>query len=82
MKINKKLLAALGTAALLAACGGGDDNAPSATERVSPSASTSSAGFIAYLQELVASSADNLRPVDVSGVTPPLDDTGTPTSIN
>ena len=81
MKINKKLLAALGTAALLAACGG-DDHAPSATERVSPSASTSSAGFIAYLQELVASSADNLRPVDVSGVTPPLDDTGTPTSIN
>lgn len=83
MIINKKLMAVLGIAALLAACGGDDNNnSPAATAQVPPSASTSSAGFIAYVQALVASSADTLRPVDINSVTATLDDTGSPTSIN
>lgn len=84
MIIDKKLMAVLGIAALLAACGGDDNNnnSPAATAQVPPSASTSSAGFIAYVQALVASSADTLRPVDINSVTAPLDDTGSPTSIN
>lgn len=83
MIIDKKLMAVLGIAALLAACGGDDNNnSPAATAQVPPSASASSAGFIAYVQALVASSADTLRPVDINSVTAPLDDTGSPTSIN
>jgi hypothetical protein len=46
---------------------------------VPASASQSPAGFIAYLQLLVASMADLLEPVDTSAVVPPADDVGEPT---
>jgi hypothetical protein len=81
--MNKALLAALVAASLLGACGGGDDAPPPpATSEVPASASQTPAGFIAYLQALVASMADLLEPVDTSAVVPPADDTGEPTKVD
>ena len=76
--MNKSwMILALCAGAALAGCGGGDDP-PSVTEAVPASASQSSAGFMGYVKALVASSADTLEPVDVSGVTPPADEAGEP----
>ena len=69
------------TLAVLGACGGSDDT-PAATSQVPADASTSVGGFIAYLQALVVSQTDTLEPVDVSMVTPPVDDTGDPAPLN
>jgi hypothetical protein len=80
--MKKTLLASLLAASVLGACGGGDDTPPPATSGVPASASQSPAGFIAYLQLLVASMADLLEPVDTSAVVPPADDTGEPTKID
>ena len=83
--MKKTLLASLLVAALLGACGGGDDDAPAtppATSEVPASASQSPAGFIAYLQLLVASMADLLEPVDTSAVVPPADDVGEPVKVD
>lgn len=75
--MKKSLILALCAAAVLAACGGGDDNdTPAATAQVPASASASSMGLIDYLKLLVASSADTLEPVDVTAVTPQVDDAG------
>jgi len=76
-------LAALATAALLAACGGSDfQSSPPATSEVPASASQSIDGFVAYLKDLVASAADMLEPVDTSAVTGPVDDTSEPQKID
>ena len=82
--MKKTLLAALLAGAVLGACGGGDDAPPPppATSEVPASASQSPAGFIAYLQLLVASVADLLEPVDTSAVVPPADDVGEPTKVD
>jgi ABC-type glycerol-3-phosphate transport system substrate-binding protein len=82
--MKKTLLAALLAASVLAACGGSDNPPapPPATSEVPASASQSPAGFIAYLQELVASMADLLEPVDTSAVVPPADDTAEPTKVD
>ncbi len=64
------------------ACGGGSDDAPPATSQVPASASESTDGFVSYLKALVASDAETLPPVDVSGVAPPADDTSPPTPVN
>jgi len=82
--MKKTLLAALIAAAMLGACGGGDDAPPPppVTSEVPASASQSPAGFIAYLQQLVASMADLLEPVDTTGVVPPADDVGEPTKVD
>ena len=82
--MKKTLLASLVAASLLAACGGGDDSPPPspATSEVPASASQSPAGFIAYLQLLVASMADLLEPVDTSAVVPPADDVGEPAKVD
>ncbi|MEO8311253.1 MAG: hypothetical protein ABI520_08795 [Caldimonas sp.] len=77
-KVKRVALAtALAAGATLAGCGG-DPHQPTATEAVPASASESVSGFIAYLKELVVASADQLEPVDVSGVTPPVDETSEP----
>ena len=75
---------AIGAAAVLMACGGGDDgpSAPPATSAVPASASASVGGWIAYLKALVASAADTLEPVDVSTVTPPSDDASEPAVVD
>jgi len=84
--ISSGLVAAVAVAALVSACGGGDggDNPPPATSQVPASASQSIAGFIAYLQLLVATdpaTANTLEPVDTSMVTPPTDETSEPLPI-
>jgi hypothetical protein len=78
------LFASVLAAAVLSACGGGDDGpaTPPATSEVPASASQSPGGFIAYLQLLVASVADMLEPVDTSAVQPPADDTGEPLKVD
>lgn len=79
----RTLIAILGTAAFVAACGGNDfQSEPSATSEVPASASQSVDGFIAYLKRLVASSADMLEPVDTSGVTGPTDETSEPQQVD
>jgi len=82
--MKKTLLAALLAGLVLGACGGGDDAPPPppATSEVPASASQSPAGFIAYLQLLVASVADLLEPVDTSAVVPPADDVGEPVKVD
>jgi hypothetical protein len=83
--MKKTLLASLVAASVLGACGGGDDTPPPPpppTSEVPASASQSPAGFIAYLQLLVASMADMLEPVDTGAVVPPADDTGEPTKVD
>ena len=82
--MNKTLVSMLCAVAMLSACGGGDDNnsAPPVTEQVPGSVNTSSMSLIDYLKALVASSADALEPVDVSAVTPAVDDTAEPTPVD
>ena len=80
----------LASVAMLSACGGSDyDHTPPPPAAVVPpttavpaSASTSIAGFIAYLQLLVVASADMLEPVDTSSVTAPTDETSEPTKVD
>jgi len=80
----KKLaaLAALGATLALAGCGGGGDDPPPVTSQVPATASASIGGFIRYLQALLGSNADALEPVDVSGVTPPADETSPPAVVD
>ena len=79
---TKIIWAALAAAALVAACGGDEFKQVPATSEVPASASQSIDGFIAYLRELVASSADGLEPVDTTGVTGPTDETSEPQLVN
>jgi hypothetical protein len=80
---TRATLAALSVGALLAACGGGGDhNTPPATSEVPASASASIDGFITYLKELVASTADTLEPVDTAAVTGPTDETSEPKVVD
>jgi hypothetical protein len=82
MKTNSWILAVCAAAAL-AACGGGDDDDHRpVTEAVPASASENVDNFVGYLRQLVASSADTLEPVDVSGVTPPTDDMAPPAVVD
>ena len=77
--MKKSWIALLMAAVALSACGGGDDDTPAppaVTAAVPASASASVGGLIDYLKALVVASADNLEPVDVSAVTPPVDDAG------
>ena len=82
--MKKTLMASLLAASVLGACGGGDNTPPPppATSEVPASASQSPAGFISYLQLLVASMADLFEPVDTSAVVPPADDVGEPTKVD
>ena len=82
LHIKKVLLGTvLASAALLSACGGGDDT-PAPTASVPGSASESVGGFISYLKKLVASAADTLEPVDVSAVTPQTSETTEPETVD
>ena len=80
--MKKSWILAMCAAAALVGCGGGDDDPPPVTQSVPPGASTSVAGFIGYLKQLVVASADTLEPVDVSTVTPPADDAAEPVSVD
>ncbi len=80
MKYRSKTLLAVGAATALAltACGGGGSDEPAVTAQVPASASASTAGFMSYLQALLAATDDSLEPVDASGVTPPNDENSDP----
>ena len=82
--LQKIALATAAAAGLtLAACGGNNNNdtQPAVTDSVPASASQSIGGFIDYLMKLVVASADMLDPVDVSGVTAPVDEVSDPTPL-
>jgi ABC-type glycerol-3-phosphate transport system substrate-binding protein len=80
--MKKTLLVVLLAVALVAACGGGGGSAPPATSLVPASAVQSIDGFISYLQELVASAADMLEPVDTTNVVGPTDETSEPKVVD
>jgi hypothetical protein len=82
--MKRTLLVMLMAVALVAACGGGGGGGdqPSATAQVPASASQSIDGFISYLQELVASAADMLEPVDTTNVVGPTDETSEPKVVD
>lgn len=85
------------TTAALAACtlalagcfgssdGDGDDGGPGQgsgpLDGVPASASTDSAGFIAYLRSLVALQPEDREPVGIEAVTPPTPDSTEPESL-
>lgn len=74
--------AAVTAAVLLSGCwGDADESAPAVTSQVPASASESGAGFVAYLQALVASDADALEPVNTESVTPPAGESAEPTPL-
>lgn len=87
----KKTLAVLfASAALLAACGGGDDAAPAPTPSPAPppvalvpplSINDSVANFIGYVLALVTITDSTIEPLDISAVVPPVSDTTEPTPL-
>ncbi len=98
MKANIKkggrlAVAALFTAAGLAACGGGSDSpapapspgagapapAPAASNTVPASAGTSAAAFIAYIRGLKTD--ETSEPVGIGQFTAPVDNTSPPTGL-
>jgi hypothetical protein len=80
--MKKTLLVVLMASAVVTACGGGGGSAPPATSLVPASAVQSIDGFIAYLQELVASAAEMLEPVDTTNVVGPSDETSEPKVVD
>lgn len=74
-------------AAMLAGCFGGgrdDDDAPSAQDPlvgVPESGKQSSAGFIAYLRQLVALTPETAEPFAIEGFDPPKADTTEPETL-
>ena len=86
--MKKNVWISLMTAVLMAACGGGGDDAPAApaapavTEAVPATASTSVGGLIDYLKALVKAAADTLEPVSVAGVVPTTSETEEPRVID
>jgi ABC-type glycerol-3-phosphate transport system substrate-binding protein len=75
------LLAALGAAALLAACGGGSDGAVPVTapDTVPASATASPATFTQYVA--MQATDDQREPLAVDGLTPPTSDTAEPLPV-
>lgn len=74
---------AAATVLLLAGCGGGGDRPPTdPLAEVPPSASESSAGFMAYLRALVAAPSDTREPVALDGLDPPRPDNAEPEPLS
>jgi hypothetical protein len=74
-------LAALASAVLLVACGGGSDAAPSPIDAVPDSASASPEGMVAYLDALAKSLPDDREPLAIAGWAPPLSETAEPSPL-
>ena len=72
---------ALGTALLLAACGGGND-AVDPLAAIPASASESTVGMVGYLGSLPGLSADGHEPVSLDGYNPPTSETTEPESVS
>lgn len=83
-KLNSKLvLTAALTAALLAGCGGGDDNSGNsarggfAVSDISQNINT----VFEYVSRLIANNGENTDPVDINGFTLATDETASPTPL-
>ena len=72
---------ALVSALLLVACGGGGDAALAATDAVPDSASASSEGMVAYLDQLAKALPDDREPLDIVGWKPPTSETAEPVAL-
>ena len=87
MKRHFWWIAAVAATVTLVACSSDDDAppAPAATSQLAPGASTSSAGLVAYIAQLVRETnqgiADTKEPVDVSSFAPLLPDDTPPEDI-
>jgi len=81
----KTCAAAFAVVLLTVSCGSSsDDSAPPPTTQAQEdaAASVSVAGFIAFIQTLIASmTLDTKEPRDVGGITPPVTETAEPTTI-
>ena len=87
----KSAAAACATVLLLASCGSSsDDSAPPPTQPLPPpsmalddaNASASVAGFIAFIQAMIASmTLETNEPRNIGGITPPVTETAEPTAI-
>jgi len=81
----KTCAAAFAVVLLTVSCGSSsDDSAPPPTTQAQEDAAASGsvAGFIAFIQTLIASmTLDTIEPRDVGGITPPVTETAEPTTI-
>nr|MDQ3214628.1 hypothetical protein [Pseudomonadota bacterium]MDQ3445327.1 hypothetical protein [Pseudomonadota bacterium] len=81
----KTCAAAFAVVLLTVSCGSSsDDSAPPPTTQAQEDAAASGsvAGFIAFIQTLIASmTLDTNEPRDVGGITPPVTETAEPTTI-
>ena len=81
----KTCAAAFAVVLLTVSCGSSsDDSAPPPTTQAQENAAASGsvAGFIAFIQTLIASmTLDTNEPRDVGGITPPVTETAEPTTI-
>jgi hypothetical protein len=77
--------AVLATAAILTGCGGGggDDSAPTTSNNsgVPETATSSVAGLIAYLGQLIAGTSETSEPVVLGDAALPVDDTAAPSAL-
>jgi hypothetical protein len=82
MKFNPaSLMVVAASALLLAGCGGGG-SAPDPQAGVPPSASESSAGFVAYVRSLVNNTSETREPVTIGTLNPPTPDNTMPEPVN
>ncbi len=85
----KTLAAALAVVTLTVSCGSSSDNAgppppapPPTMAQEDSAASSSVAGFIAFIQTLIATmTLDTNEPRNIDGIAPPVTETAEPTAI-
>lgn len=81
----KTLAAAFAVVLLAASCGSSSDDStppPDPTAQQDAAASASVAGFIAFIQTLIATmTLETNEPRNIGGITPPTADTAEPTAI-
>lgn len=77
--MTKNLLILLATAATLAACGGGDNDAAPVSDSVPPAATASPQAYTGYVGSLPAD--DTGEPLKLDGVLPPASDTDEPAPL-
>ncbi len=80
MRKHFNLTLLMGTAALLAACGGGSDTAPAAAADMVPASATATAlAFSQYAGSLAEN--DQREPLPLSDLVPPADDSAEPAPV-
>ena len=75
------MLAVASAAALVAGCGGNNDDQPAAPVDPSTQTGQSVQKTLDYITSLVAGSGENSDAVDISGITLAVDDTAEPSAI-